>query len=78
MVQTFNGKKVVGSVDFELAFCEELFSTMYYQCFGDNHIMRSDPLLSFYFTELVRRLQDLAHAHDCADYSIVLLEPFSE
>lgn len=78
MVQTVNGKKVVGSVDFELAFCEELFSAMHYQIFGENHIMRSDPLLSFYFTKLVGRLQELAHAHDCVDYSVVLLEPFSE
>ena len=62
MMQTVNGKKVVGVIDYDLAYCEDLFTTLYYQCFGENHIMRSDPLLSFYFTQLVRRLE---HAVVC-------------
>lgn len=73
MMQTVNGKKVVGVIDYDLAYCEDLFTTLYYQCFGENHIMRSDPLLSFYFTQLVRRLEELAHSNECTEHAVVCL-----
>ena len=78
MRQKNNEKGICAVVDFQLAFCEELFTSLSEQFFCEGHIMRKDPILSFHFSQLVDRLQELTLANDCTDYSVVLLERFPD